>query len=294
MGNMRYNRHKKYSLFIGRWQPFHNGHKFLIDEALAKGKNVCIAIRDTELSSENPYTAQQRTEMIRRVYADKVHVIVIPDIESINIGRNVGYEINRFEPPEEIKSVSATKVRQGKETRVPKEVAEYLKLLKTTVWFTGLPCSGKTTLAKRLKEELDNRGYKTVHLDGDDVRNGLNKDLGFTGADRNENLRRVAHVAQLFNDAGNIVIASFITPTNEQRDLISDIISNFQLIYLKCSVDECEKRDIKGMYKKARKGKIKDFTGISAPFEKPDTNIVVDTGKNDVESCIRQILDHLL
>lgn len=161
----------------------------------------------------------------------------------------------------------------------------------TTLWLTGLPCSGKTTLAKRLKEELDNRGFKTVHLDADDIRNKLNADLGFSPEDRKENLRRVAHVAKLFNENGSFVVASFVSPTNEYRKMIKEIIGNFKLVFLKCSLEACEKRDVKGMYKKAKNGEIKDFTGVSAPFEEPlDADIIVDTEHNSIEDCVKKIL----
>ena len=289
-----YSAHKRHALFIGRWQPFHNGHKYLIDSALNEGENVCIAIRSTELSEKNPYTVEQRVEMIRRVYGNKVEIIVIPDIKSINIGRNVGYEVNRIDPPPHIGAVSGTKIRAGESSSVPPEVVEYIKTLRTTLWLTGLPCSGKTTLAERLKEELDNRGYKAVSLDGDDVRSKINADLGFSAEDRKENLRRIAHIARLFNKNGNFVIASFVSPTNELRKMIKEIIGNFKLAYLKCSVETCEKRDVKGMYKKARKGEIEKFTGISAPFEEPENaDIIVDTETLEVETCINQILESL-
>lgn len=293
-GANMYNAHKRYAMFIGRWQPFHNGHKYIIDQALAQGQNVCVAIRNTEISEKNPYTVQQRTEMLRRVYGDKVMVVVIPDITSINIGRKVGYAVNRVDPPEHIGKISGTNVRSGKEDNMPIEVAEYIKMLRTTLWLTGLPCAGKTTLAKRIKQELDNRGYKAVHLDGDDVRCKLNADLGFTADDRKENLRRVAHVARLFNENGNFVIASFVSPTNEFRQMVRDIIVNFKLVYVNCSLETCEQRDVKGMYKKARSGEIKQFTGISAPFEEPTTaDIVVDTENNCLEDCVRQVLEAL-
>jgi len=289
-----YNAHKRFALFIGRWQPFHNGHKFLIDRALTEGENVCVAIRNTEISEKNPYTTEQCAEMIRRVYGDKVEIIVIPDIKSINIGRKVGYDVNRVDPPADIGKISGTKVRAGEDSNVPPEVTEYIKTLRTTVWLTGLPCSGKTTLAKRLKEELDNRGYKAVHLDGDDVRGKLNKDLGFSVEDRKENLRRIAHVAKLFNENGNFVIASFVSPTNEYRRMIKETIGDFKLVYLKCSLETCEERDVKGMYKRARLGEIKEFTGVSAPFEEPDSaDIVVDTENQDPETCVKQILSSL-
>ena len=293
---MSYNNHKKYALFIGRWQPFHNGHKFLIDKALSEGKKVCVAIRDTELSRSNPYTYEQRAEMIKHAYRSKcieLKIIRIPDIESVNIGRNVGYDINIIEPTEEIGKISGTSVREGKETSLPEEVAEYLGLLKTTIWFTGLPCSGKTTLARALKEELDNKGYRIVHLDAEDIRKRLNEDLGFSEKDRYENLRRIAHVAQLFNENHNTVITSFITPTNKMREMVGGIISNMKLVYIKCGLKTCEKRDIKGMYKAARLEEIKDFTGISAPFEEPDADIIVDTEKSNLEECIKKILEEL-
>lgn len=289
-----YNGHKRYTLFIGRWQPFHNGHKYLIDDALTRRKDVCIAIRDTEVSEENPYTVEHRTEMIRRVYGDKVKIIVLPDIQSINIGRNVGYDVNRIDPPSDIGKISGTKVRAGKDNNIPQEVAEYIKILRMTLWLTGLPCSGKSALAKRLKEELNNKGYQVVHLDADDVRSTLNADLGFSPEDRKENLRRIAHVAKLFNKNGNFVIASFISPTNEMREMVKEIIGNFKLVFVKCGLEMCEKRDVNGMYKKARIGEIKDFTGISAPFEEPhQADIVVDTERNNIEDCVKEILSKI-
>lgn len=166
-----------------------------------------------------------------------------------------------------------------------------LSLQKTTLWFTGRPCAGKSTLAAALEEALEKRGVHVSRLDGDDVRNKLNADLGFTDKDRLENLRRVAHVAQLFNENDSFVVATFVSPTNEMRRLVRGIIGNFKLCYVKCSAELCEKRDVKGMYKKARLGQIKDFTGVSAPFEEPDEcEIVVDTGHHSVEQCVGQIL----
>jgi adenylyl-sulfate kinase len=169
-----------------------------------------------------------------------------------------------------------------------------IKKLNTTLWLTGLPCSGKTTLAKRIKEKLDNRGYNTTHLDGDDVRSSLNADLGFSETDRRENLRRVAHVAKVFNKNGIFVIASFVSPSDELRNMVKEIIGNFKLVYAKCDVSECEKRDIKGMYKRARLGEIPEFTGVSAPFEEPkEADIIVDTQANNVEECTKLILNKL-
>ena len=163
-----------------------------------------------------------------------------------------------------------------------------------TIWLTGLPCSGKTTISRELRKELIKQGRRIVCLDGDNVRKRLNADLGFSKKDRKENLRRISHVAQLFNENKNMVIASFISPTNEYRKMIKEIIGNLKLIYVKCSVEECEKRDVKGMYKKARAGKLKGFTGVSAVFEEPeDADLVVDTEKDNLGDCVKKIIDFL-
>jgi len=163
-----------------------------------------------------------------------------------------------------------------------------------TLWLTGLPCSGKTTLAKSIKEELDNRGYRTALLDGDDVRNTLNEDLGFSPEDRKENLRRVAHVATLFNRNGHFVIASFVSPTDVLRRMVKQIIGNFKLVYLRCNLEVCEARDTKGMYKRARLNEIPLFTGISAPFEEPkNPDLTVDTQRKNVKECVQEILGFL-
>lgn len=163
-----------------------------------------------------------------------------------------------------------------------------------TLWLTGRPCAGKSTLAKHLRQEMDKRGIRTVNLDGDDVRGKLNADLGFSEKDRKENLRRVAHVARLFNENGSFVIATFVSPTNEVREMVRGIIPNFKLCYVQSSLATCEARDVKGQYKKARRGEIKDFTGVSAPFEEPvRPDIVVHTEKNDVETCVAHILNEL-
>jgi len=163
-----------------------------------------------------------------------------------------------------------------------------------TIWFTGLPCSGKTTIAKELEIRLKKKGYLIVHLDGDDIRKKLNEDLGFTEGDRSENLRRVGHVIQLFNEKGINVLASFVSPTDKHRDIIRDVIKKIKIIYVKCSLKECERRDIKGMYKKARMGEIKEFTGISSPFEEPkNPDFIINTEIENLEESIEKILGNL-
>ena len=140
-----------------------------------------------------------------------------------------------------------------------------------TIWLTGLSGAGKTTLAKRLQKLLHSKKYKTKILDGDNLRTGLNKGLGFSEEDRKENIRRTAEVSKLFNEAGVITIASLITPTNELRDLAKDIIGKDKtyMIWVDAPLSICEERDPKGLYAKARNGEIKNFTGIGAGFEEP-------------------------
>jgi adenylylsulfate kinase len=151
-----------------------------------------------------------------------------------------------------------------------------------TVWFMGLPCSGKTTIANKLY-----RSPNTIHLDGDILREDLCCDLGFTEKDRWENIRRAASVAKLLNNTGFNVTASFITPTEASQELVRDILDNVVMVYVKCPVEICIKRDVKGMYQKAIDGEIKEFTGISAPFDVPDNpEITLDTTVLTPDECI--------
>ncbi|MFW9827324.1 MAG: adenylyl-sulfate kinase [Candidatus Thorarchaeota archaeon] len=160
-----------------------------------------------------------------------------------------------------------------------------------TLWFTGLPCSGKTILANAVAEELRKKGMKVERLDGDIVRKSLTRDLGFTEEDRNKNIERVTFVAKLLTRNGVAVLASFVSPYNKIRAYSRNEIGDYILVYVKCSLEECENRDVKGMYAKARAGEIKDFTGIDHPFEEPDNaEIVVETDKQEVEESKEIIL----
>jgi adenylyl-sulfate kinase len=285
-------KHKRYALFIGRWQPFHLGHKYLIDQALKQGKNVAIAIRNTELSEKNPFTYEQRKEMIQRIYGKRVKVFKICDIESINIGRKVGYKVNRVDVPQKIKKISGTKVRESRfAIDIPEEIRNYIASVSPTFWFFGLPCSGKTTLAKSLKNILEDNNRRVIHLDGDILRKGLNQDLGFSNRDRKENLRRAAYLAKYFNEQGNTVLCSFVAPKESMRKMIKKIIPNLTFIYVKASVEECAKRDVKGMYFQARQGKIKNFTGVSDKFEEPKNfDIMVNAEKKSIDDCVKKII----
>ena len=169
------------------------------------------------------------------------------------------------------------------------------KLDRETLWLTGLPCSGKTTIAAKLEEELTFSGYRVLTLDGDDVRAGLNADLGFDDRDRKENLRRIAQICQMLNNKGIVVIASFVSPTEELREVVKEIVARLKIVFVDCSLETCIQRDVKGMYKKALTGEMKHFTGIQDPYEPPcSPYLIVDSEKNSLEACIQQILEKLL
>lgn len=164
------------------------------------------------------------------------------------------------------------------------------------LWFTGLSGSGKSTVAIALERELQKRGLLCRILDGDNIRSGINKGLGFTAEDRRENIRRIAEVAKLFVDTGIITIAAFISPSNELRRMASDIIGaeDFKEVYISTPLEVCEARDVKGLYAKARRGEIKNFTGISAPFEAPEhPALSIDTSRVSLEDSVKQILTFL-
>jgi adenylylsulfate kinase len=164
------------------------------------------------------------------------------------------------------------------------------------IWFTGLSGSGKSTLAHALEEKLFNLGCKTFVLDGDNVRYGLNSNLGFSETDRAENIRRISEVSKLMLEAGLIVMTAFISPFKKNRDQAKSLIlhDNFIEIYCKASLEVCESRDIKGLYKLARSGKIKNYTGIDSPYEAPENpELIIDTDKESIEDSVAIILNYL-
>jgi|TARA_B110000503_G_scaffold133021_1_gene209787 adenylylsulfate kinase len=164
------------------------------------------------------------------------------------------------------------------------------------IWFVGLSGSGKSTLAGALETYLFGKGYKTYVLDGDNIRSGLNSDLDFSEEGRHENIRRISEVAKLLNDAGMIVLTAFISPFEADRAQARTLIGteNFIEIFVECPIEICEKRDVKGLYAKARKGLIPDFTGISAPFEVPDhSDLIVKTHTSNLEDCLKQMVNYI-
>lgn len=164
------------------------------------------------------------------------------------------------------------------------------------LWFTGLSGSGKSTLAHVLEEKLFNKGCKTLVLDGDNVRHGLNSNLDFSDDDRKENIRRIGEVAKLMLESGLIVMTAFISPFREDRVAVRNLISNsdFIEIYCKASLKTCEARDIKGLYKRARAGEIKNYTGIDSPYEAPDNpELIIDTDKETLDESVSKIYSFL-
>lgn len=173
---------------------------------------------------------------------------------------------------------------------------QLLKQRGVMLWFTGLSGSGKSTVAIALERELQRRGLLCRILDGDNIRSGINSNLGFSAEDRRENIRRIAEVGRLFVDTGIITIAAFISPTEEVRQMAQQIIGpdDFKEIYISTPLEECERRDVKGLYARARRGEVKNFTGISAPFEAPKhPALSLDTSRLSLEESVNRLISFL-
>jgi len=163
-----------------------------------------------------------------------------------------------------------------------------------TAWFTGIPCSGKTTIADRVADILREKGYKVERLDGDIVRKGLTSDLGFSKEDRDENIKRVTFVAKLLTRNGVAVLATFVSPYRERRAKTRQEIGSFVEVYTRCPVEVCMERDVKGMYEKALAGEIKNFTGVDDPYEEPENpELILDTDKESIDECAQRVLEKL-
>jgi len=242
-----------YSLFIGRWQPFHNGHKKLIDRVLQEGWSVIIAIRDTPISKDNPYTVLERKEMIRDAYEDlikqgRVKIITIPDIREICIGRKVGYGIREIHLDKKTEKVSGTAIRSDR---------------RRLLWLTGNSGSGKTTLAYILKDRLQN----SVILDGDEMRASISLGAGFSKEAREEHNLRVARLAKVLYEQGNSVIISVIAPFAFTRQKIEEIIKPLWF-YVKRDLPEDKEK----------------------PYEPPtEPDLIVDTDRYSINQCVEQV-----
>ena len=283
------------ALFIGRWQPFHNGHEYIIRQALDAGDPVAIGVRNTPISEWDPYTVAERIDMLEGHFKnDDVVVFEMPDIKSVNIGRKVGYGVVRFDSPEDIEGISATGIRKAMaegdpswKNTVPPSVARYLEERSlqqsgVVLWFTGLSGAGKTTLSSFLAEKWLAEGRKVARLDGDTIRESFTKDLGFSKQDRDENILRICRMARALADCGMIVMVSAISPYDEARKYARDVVGpdRFRLVYMRCNLEALKERDPKGLYAKALRGEIKGFTGIDDPYEEPiDATVIIDTDR---------------
>jgi adenylylsulfate kinase len=164
------------------------------------------------------------------------------------------------------------------------------------LWFTGLSGSGKSTIASAVEQKLFELGHHTYLLDGDNVRHGLNKDLGFSDQARTENIRRIGELAKLMADAGLLVLTAFISPFRADREIVRDLVQSHEFIeiYMNTSLEECERRDPKGLYKKARKGEITNFTGVDSSYETPEhPEVIIDTVNLSIEACASQVVSYL-
>ena len=184
------------------------------------------------------------------------------------------------------------------EYKITKKDREKLNQHKSfLLWFTGLSGSGKSTVANEVEQVLYAKGIKTYSLDGDNIRKGINSDLTFSPEDRSENIRRIGEIANMMIDAGIVVLAAFVSPYKKDRENIRHIVKdvNFVEIFVNTSLEECERRDVKGLYKKARAGEIKNMTGISAPYEEPENpDIQINTEKETVEVAVSRIIEYLI
>ena len=183
-------------------------------------------------------------------------------------------------------------------TEITKDKRNQLNKQKSAIlWFTGLSGSGKSTIANAVEEYLHRHSIRTYILDGDNVRHGLNGDLGFSDEDRKENIRRIGEVSKLFIDAGVMVLTSFISPFIQDRSFVRSIVNEneFIEIHIKCPLDICERRDVKGLYQKARRGEIKEFTGIDSPYELPENpEITIDTSVMNIDESVNAIINYLV
>jgi adenylyl-sulfate kinase len=279
------------ALFIGRFSPFHNGHYALVAKALDAGKPVAIGVRDTPISEHDPLPTKDRIEMIRECYRGKdVVVFAMPDIASVNIGRDVGYEIVKHDLPESVKVISGTEIRRLREAgdrtwrdAVPEGVANWFDGRDdhhVVVWLTGPPASGKSTLLRALKERYPD----LVVLDADTIRPQYWPELTHTPEDRMENVLRLARMARAFVDSGHTVLVAAVSPMKDMRDAARAVVGAeaFRLVHVYAPMDVLRSRDPKGLYAKADAGEITNLTGVGAPYEMPeDADCMVDTGLND-------------
>jgi cytidyltransferase-like protein len=252
------------SLLIGRFQPLHEGHSTLVKKLLEEGRNVVIGLRDGPKSNANPYSAEERTAMFQKAFGDKVTVVPLPEDGGLEVvrGRDVGWELRTLSVDPELERVSATAVR-----------AATGKVKGKTLWFMGLPSAGKTTLASKVAREAV--GY--ILLDGDEVRKTVeNFDMGQNA--RLVHLSYMAFCCQQLNRCGINVAAAFVTPLEQHRQRIKEILGDVNFIWVKCNPETCAARDPKGLWKKAAQGNLPQLTGAGGAWEDPpDAGLTLTT-----------------
>lgn len=297
----------KRAIFVGRWSPFHKGHLAMMQKKIDEGVPLLILVRDTHYDI---YPAMLRRRMIeaamQKLKVD-AKVMIIDDIDSVNYGRDVGYEVNEIKVSDADKSISATNIRnliENKDdawkTLIPdgaaKVLDDYLSDHGLVLWFTGLHKAGKSTISQMVSKALEDRGIRNEIVDGGVLRKSISKDLTFSKHDRLTNMERAVFISKLITRNGGVVLSSFITPYENLRTKIrKDIEENatFVEIYVKASIETCKKRD-DGMYAKAEKGEIEDFTGVSDRFDEPvNPDLVLDTEQTTPEECTRKVLAYI-
>ena len=295
------------ALIIGRWQPWHKGHRELFKAALSRAERVAIGVRATHgTDQKNPFSFEEVKKFIdedlKEDYSGKYVVVELPNITNVIYGRDVGYKVEKISFDDEVENISATKVRKSMNLTPVKHEVDALEREKRSghkgavIWLTGLSGSGKTTLAQKIERRLFDKGCNVYMLDGDNIRDGLNSNLGFSDEDREENIRRIGEVAALFARAGFIVITAFISPfENDRKKALRAFEKNSYEVYLSCDLKTCEQRDPKGLYKKARIGEIKDFTGIDSPYEVPKSpNLEIDTQSSSIEESEKELYEFII
>jgi len=298
----------KRAIFVGRFSPFHNGHLAIMREKIDKDIPLLILVRDTHYDLYPPLLRKRMIEASMAKLNADAKVMIIDDIESINFGRGVGYEINEIAVPDDVKSISATEIRNlidKKENSwkeyIPegadKVLKDYLEDFGLVIWLSGLPKSGKSRISKKVINKLENIGIRAELLDSSILRKTVSKDLGFSKDDRDKNLERAMYISKMLARNGAVVFCSFITPYQSQRDSIRKELEKhgkFIQVSIKASIEKCKARDKEGIYKKAEKGEILLFTGVSDPYEEPKhPDIVLNTDKNTIDECAEELVKFL-
>jgi len=299
----------KRAVYIGRYSPFHKGHFEIMKRKIEQGVPLLILVRDTHYDIYPPMLRKRMIEAaMHKIQAD-AKVIIVDDIESINYGRGVGYEVNEMEVPNNIENISATEIRslidKGDNSwreMIPmgadKVLKDYLSDNGLVVWMTGLPKSGKSTIAKLVMRKFEDHGIKAELLDSKSTRGTISKDLGFSKEERTKNLERAMEVAKILSKNGAMVICSFITPYKSQREQIRKELckhGNYYEVYVKSSLENCKNRDTEGVYKAAEEGKIEHFTGVSDPYEEPEKpDLVLNSDDKSMAECAEELFKLLI